>query len=169
MTKASFLNQSIGQIGYVVENVEETVKKYYERCGIGAWHFYTYAPPLLTFQNYHGKPIYYSARLALGYFGKTRIELIQNMEGHTIYTDFINNHGYGVQHLGIYVSDMREALRDASEAGFSVLMEGGGFGLDGDGHFAYMDTEKDLGVSYELIQRPKRRHEPDMIYPANAG
>jgi hypothetical protein len=165
MAKASFLNRSIGQIGYVVKNVEETVKEYHEKFGIGNWHFYTYAPPLLKFQNYRGKPIYYKARIALGYFGETRIELIQNVEGHTIYTDFINNHGYGVQHLGIYVPDMQEALRDAAEAGFSVVMEGGGFGLDGDGRFAYLDTEKDFGISYELIERPKRRHEPDMIYP----
>jgi catechol 2,3-dioxygenase-like lactoylglutathione lyase family enzyme len=167
MAQASFLTRSIGQIGYVVENAEETVKRYYEKFGIGNWHFYTYAPPLLKFQNYYGKPIYYNARIALGYFGETRIELIQNVEGRTIYTDFIEAHGYGVQHLGIYVPDMREALRDAAAAGYSVVMEGGGFGLDGDGHFAYLDTEKDCGITYELIQRPKRRYEPDMIYPKN--
>jgi catechol 2,3-dioxygenase-like lactoylglutathione lyase family enzyme len=165
MFHASFLNRSVGQIGYVVENVEETVKRYYEKFGIGNWHFYTYAPPLLKFQNYHGKPITYNTRIALGYFGDTRIELIQNVEGKTIYTDFIEAHGYGVQHLGIYVPDMREALKDAAAAGYSVLMEGGGFGLDGDGHFVYLDTEKDCGITFELIQRPKRRHEPDMIYP----
>ncbi|QQO09445.1 VOC family protein [Breznakiella homolactica] len=165
MKQAHFLNRSIGQIGYVVEDVEQTVRQYHERFGIGGWHFYTYAPPLLKFQNYRGKPIVYSARIALGYFGDTRIELIQNLEGRTIYTDFIEEHGYGVQHLGIYVPDMQEALEDAGAAGFSVVMEGGGFGLDGDGHFAYLDTEKQFGTTYELIQRPKRRHEPEMVYP----
>ena len=166
MIHATFLNRSVGQIGYVVEDVEATAKNYYERFGMGPWLFYTYAPPLLKFQRYYGKDIYYKARIALGYFGNSRIELIQNIEGQTVYTDFIKEHGYGVQHLGIYVDDMREALKDAEAAGYSVIMEGGGFGLDGDGHFAYLDTEKTCSITFELIQRPKRRYEPEMIYPA---
>ena len=166
MNHATFLNRSIGQIGYVVKDVEETVRNYYEKFGIGGWHFYTYAPPLLKFQNYYGKPVYHKFRIALGYFGNTRIELIQNLEGQTIYGDFIKEHGYGVQHLGIYVEDMQEALKDAAAAGYSVIMDGGGFGLDGDGHFAYLDTEKTCAVTFELIQRPKRRQEPEMVYPA---
>ena len=166
MGHASFLNRSIGQIGYVVEDVEAMVRNYYEKFRIGSWYFYTYMPPLLKFQNYYGKPIYYKTRIALGYFGETRVELIQNMEGHTIYSDFINEHGYGVQHLGIYVENMKDALKDAAAAGYSVVMEGGGFGLDGDGHFVYLDTEETCGITYELIQRPKRRYEPEMIYPA---
>ena len=165
MNKASFLNRSIGQIGYVVEDVEAAARNYYEKFGIGSWHFYTYGPPLLKFQHYYGKPALYKIRLALGYFGDTRVELIQNLEGRTVYSDFVEEHGYGVQHLGIYVEDMQEALKDAASAGFSVIMDGGGFGPDGDGHFAYLDTEKMCGTTYELIQRPKRRHEPEMIYP----
>ncbi|WP_432962471.1 VOC family protein [Treponema sp. OMZ 840] len=164
--QADFLNRSIGQIGYVVENVDETVKNYYEKFGIGGWNIYTYGAPLLKFMNYKNKPIMYKAKVALTYFGQTRIELIQNLEGHTIYTDFIEKHGYGVQHLGIYVEDIQKALKDAAAAGFSVVMEGGGFGLDGDGHFAYLDTEEVYGITYELIQRPLRRHEPESVFPA---
>ena len=165
MLQASFLNRSVGQIGFVVEDLENMVRNYYDRFGIGSWYFYTYAPPLLKFQKYYGKSVYFKFRLALSNLGNTRIELIQNMEGQTIYSDFIKEHGYGVQHLGIYVDDMQEALKEAVAAGYSVIMEGGGFGLDGDGHFAYLDTEKTCGTTFELIQRPKRRHEPEMIYP----
>ena len=166
MMQADFLNQSIGQIGYVVENVDATIKAYYEKFGMGGWHIYTYGPPLLKFMNYKNKPITYRARIALGYFGNTRIELIQNLEGHTIYTDFIKKHGYGVQHLGIYVKDIQKALKNAFDAGFSIIMEGCGFGLDNDGHFAYLDTEDVCGITYELIQRPLRRHEPEAIFPS---
>ena len=163
--KASFLDLSIGQIGYVVQDVDAAVKAYYEKFGIGDWKLYTYGAPLLSFMNYRGKPIRYKARIALSYFGKTRIELIQNLEGKTIYTDFIEKHGYGVQHLGIYVADIQKELTAARKAGFSVVMEGGGFGLDGDGHFAYLDTEEVYGITYELIQRPLRRHEPEAVFP----
>ncbi len=163
---ADFLNYSIGQIGYVVEDLYKTVKNYHENFGVGNWQIYTYGPPLLKFMNYMGKPVRYKSRIALSYFGNTRIEIIQNLEGKTVYSDFIEKHGYGIQHLGIYVEDIKEEIRKAEEAGFSVLMEGGGFGPDGDGHFAYLDTEKDHGITFELIQRPLRRYEPEDIYPA---
>lgn len=163
--KLDFLDLSIGQLGYVVEDVDKIVAEYYNQFGIGGWKFYTYGDPLLTFMNYRGKPIQYKAKIGLSYFGKTRIELIQPLEGRTIYSDFIEKHGYGLQHLGIYVTDIKKEIAKAEACGISVVMEGGGFGLDGDGHFAYLDTEDRFGITYELIQRPLRRHEPEYIFP----
>jgi len=104
-------------------------------------------------------------RIGLSYIGSMRIELIQPLEGESIYADFIKKHGYGVHHFGIVVEDMSEALRQASEAGYQVIMDGSGFGLEGDGHYAYLDTEVSLGVTLELISRPEKRVEPEMIYP----
>ena len=169
MLPLRFLDKKVDQLGFVVEDVDKTVKSYYASFGIGDWKIYTYGKPLLSFMRYHGKPFEYKARIALSYLGETRIELIQNLEGRTIYTEFVENHGYGLQHLGIYVADIETALREARSAGFSTLMEGGGFGLDGDGHFAYLDTEYLFGITYELIQRPLRRHEPEAIYPSSVG
>lgn len=163
--RLAILDSSIGQLGFVVENVDSMIQAYYENFGIGDWKIYTYGPQLLSFMTYKGKPTSYSSRIALGYFGSTRIELIQPIEGHTVYTDFIEEHGYGLQHLGIYVQDIQGSLAIVKKNGIEVIMEGGGFGLDGDGHFAYLDTEKRYGICYELIQRPLRRHEPDCVYP----
>lgn len=160
-----FLNFSVGQLGFVVKNVESSVRNYHEQFGIGGWSFYTYGAPLLKFMNYHGKPTNYKSRIALSYFGKTRIELIQPLEGKTIYTDFIAKHGYGLQHLGIYVTDIKETIAKANKEGIHVIMDGGGFGLDGDGYYAYLDTEEKYSICYELIQRPLRRHEPDSVFP----
>lgn len=165
MIQPSFLHKSIGQIGYVVEDVEKIIKNYYEKFGIDGWKIYTYGPNILSFMHYRGKPTQYKSRIALGYFGDTRIELIQPLEGHTIYTDYIAAHGYGVQHLGIYVQNIQEAITEAEEAGISVVMDGGGFGLDGDGYYAYLDTEEKYGITYELIQRPAKRREPEAIFP----
>ncbi len=165
MTRLTFLDKKVDQIGYVVESVDEAVRRYHEAFGIGDWKIYTYGPPLLTYMTRNGKPFSYSARIALSYFGESRIELIQNLEGDTVYEEFARKHGYGVHHLGIYVADIQAALEEARLAGIAVTMEGAGFGLDGDGHFAYLDTDDLFGTTYELIQRPKRRHEPEAIYP----
>lgn len=161
-----FLNYSIGQLGYVVEDVDWTIKQYYETFGIKNWSVYIYGDPLLKFMIYREKNIQYKSKIALSYFGDTRIEIIQPLEGYTIYNEFIERHGYGLQHLGIYVNDINYELEKVKSAGIGVIMEGGGFGLDDDGHFVYLDTEDQFGITYELIQRPKRRHNPLYVYPS---
>ena len=166
MPKLSFLNKKIDQLGFVVRSIDESVRDYYEHFGIGDWKIYTYGPPLLSYMTRNGVPFTYKSRIALSYFGETRIELIQNLEGDTVYSEFTSRHGYGLHHLGIYVPDIKAALEEARSAGLRVTMEGAGFGLDGDGHFAYLDTDEQFSTTYELIQRPRRRHEPEAVYPA---
>ena len=160
-----FLDNGIGQIAFVVEDLDQTVEMYYRTFGIESWHFYTYGAPLVKKMSYYGKPVEYKMRVALSYFGPMRIELIEMVEGPTVYADFVKEHGYGVQHLGVLVEDMAVALAQAEEAGCQMIMDGSGFGPDGDGHYAYLDTEKAYGVTIELIQRPARRHPPEKIYP----
>ena len=164
--KLPFLKNGAAQIAMVVKDLDKTVKQYYELFGIAPWHFYTYEKPLVKQMSYHGQPATHSFRIALSYFGTTRIELIEVKQGDSVYKDFIEKHGYGVQHLGFLVEDMQQALEQASEAGLEMIQDGSGFGLEGDGHYAYLDTEDLLGVTIELIERPKGRHQPEKIYPA---
>ncbi|MGI6433276.1 MAG: VOC family protein [Sphaerochaetaceae bacterium] len=160
-----FLQQGVDQIGYVVKSVEETAKQYYQLFGIGDWHFYTYGKPLLSVMKRYGEPTEYKMYIALSYFGSMRIELIEHLEGDTVYLDFIKKHGYGVQHLGFLVDDMASSLDLVRQANISITMEGGGHGPDNDGYFAYLDTEDLVGTTIELIERPQRRHPPQKVYP----
>ncbi len=159
----SFLNQGIAQIGIIVPNLEEAVESYWQLFGIGDWHFYTYGKPLVQKMTYQGKTTEYKMRVALSYFGTMRIELIEMVEGDTIYADFVKEHGYGLHHLGILVENMESALAEAETAGIKMIMDGEGFGRDGDGHYAYLDTEDKIGVTLELIERPKRRMTPEKV------
>jgi len=151
------------QIGFLVEDLEACIHSYNNQFGISGWQVYTYGPDNLNRMIYRGKNTAYSIHIGLNYIGATRIELIQPLEGLTIFTEFIEKHGYGQHHLGIYVNNIKEAITEAEAAGFIVIMEGGGHGLDGDGFFAYLNTEETLGTTYELIERPVRRRMPDMI------
>jgi catechol 2,3-dioxygenase-like lactoylglutathione lyase family enzyme len=163
-----FLKQGVAQIALVVKDLDKTVEAYWNLFGIGPWHFYTYAPPILKQMSYHGCPTEYSMRIALANIGPLRIELIEPGEGDTVYADHVRAHGYGVQHLGLLVPDMQAALEQARAAGWDMTQDGSGFGLDGDGHYAYLDTEEVLGVTLELIERPKGRLQPEKVYPPQA-
>ena len=160
-----FLSNGVAQVAMIVKDIDRAVMYYEKVFGIGPWHFYTYQKPLVKEMSYKGKPADHSNRLALSYFGDLRVELIEVQHGDSIYQDFIDKHGYGIQHLGVLVENMEEALALAAEAGIEMVQDGSGFGPDGDGHYAYLDTEDDIGFTIELIERPKRRHPPEKIYP----
>lgn len=162
---AKYAQQGMTQIAILVEDLEHSVCRYQKLFGIEPWHFYTYKKPLLKFATYHGRPASYAMRIALSYFGPTRLELIQPLYGDSVYADFVKEHGYGVHHVGLLVPNMKEALQEAQKEGLEMIMDGGGFGLDGDGHYAYLDTYSDLGVTIEFIERPKRRIAPEKILP----
>jgi catechol 2,3-dioxygenase-like lactoylglutathione lyase family enzyme len=163
-----FLDDGVTQVAIIVPDLDAAVEAYWSLFGIGPWHIYTYGRPLVKEMTYYGEPGDYQMRVALSYLGPTRIELIEIMEGDTVYADFVEEHGYGVHHFGVLVEDMQEALRRAEAAGLSMIMDGAGFGEDGDGHYAYLDTEERIGVTVELIERPQGRIPPERIYPPQA-
>lgn len=160
-----FLRNGVAQVCLIVEDLDEAMENYWKLFGIGPWHVYTYGKPLVKKMTYHGKPSEYRMRIALSYIGPLRIELIEPLEGDTVYRDFVEEHGYGVHHFGVLVEDMEAAIAQAEACGLAMTQDGSGFGLDGDGHYAYLDTEDKIGVTIELIERPKDRVPPERIYP----
>jgi len=163
--KKKFPLPDVAQICIIVPDLDKAVETYWERFAIGPWHFYTYGKPLVKRMTRHGKPYDYRMKVALSYIGNMRIELIEPLEGDTVYSEFVEQHGYGVHHLGVLTKDMDTALKDAEECGLTMTQDGAGFGPDDDGHYAYLDTEHLLGTTIELIERPKRRNPPEKIYP----
>jgi len=155
----------LAQVCIVVPDLDKAVKNFYHLFGIGPWHYYTYGKPLVKRMTRKGEPTEYKMKVALSYFGKMRLELIEPLEGDTVYSEFVEQHGYGVHHLGILTNDMEASVAKAVEAGIEMTMDGAGFGPDDDGHYAYLDTEDLIGTTLELIERPKRRNPPDKIYP----
>jgi catechol 2,3-dioxygenase-like lactoylglutathione lyase family enzyme len=163
--EVSFPINEVAQICVIVPDLDRAVENYWKIFGVGPWHFYTYGKPLVKEMTRHGKPAEYKMRVALSHIGSLRIELIEPLEGDTVYSEFVEKHGYGIHHLGVLTDNMAEALERAGRAGFEMTQDGAGFGPDGDGHYAYIDTEDAIGTTIELIERPKRRKPPERVYP----
>jgi hypothetical protein len=94
------------------------------------------------------------------------MELIQYLSGETIHGDFFNSGRVGVEHVGIYVSNLQEALKPYIENGIGILQSAEGMGLKGDGCYAYLDTESIMGTILELIQSSSQPVPPESVYPA---
>ena len=65
--------------------------------------------------------------------------------------------------MGI-LTEIQQSITDVKEAGIAMTMDGAGFGPDDDGHYAYLNTEPLIRTTFELIERPKRRNQPEKIY-----
>ena len=163
--QAPFPIENIAQVCVIVPDLDRAVENYWKVFGIGPWKFYTYGKPLVKRMTRRGEPCEYKMRVALANVGAMRIELIEPLEGDTVYREFVEKHGYGVHHVGVLIENMDEALARAGKAELEMTQDGAGFGPDDDGHYAYLDTEALIGTTVELIERPKRRSPPEKTYP----
>lgn len=160
----SLFGEGVWQVAQVVPDLESAIDGYRRNFGVGPWTVYTYKRPFVKEMTYRGQPGNFESRLALARVGPMQLELIQPLKGPSIYLDFVEEHGYGLHHIAVLVDDLDAGVATAEDAGFEVLMDGRGYGVDGDGGFAYLDTEAAIGVILELVELPARRAEPEAVY-----
>lgn len=166
---SKFRLKSINQIGFVVPDLDRAMEAYWHRFGIGPWRIYSYGSPLVKGTTYRGQQEDYHIRIALAEVNGLVIELIQHLDGNTVHKEFLERAGKGVQHLGLFVENLDLAVKEMQQAGFKVVQAGCGYGARGDGAYAYVDTEEELGVMYELIQLPAERVPPEGVYPSETA
>ncbi len=159
-----FAGRAVGQIGILARDLEAAARRHSALGRSGPWRCYTYGPELLSEQVYRGRPTPFSVRIALNP-QSPQIELLQPLQGPSIYEEWLDKHGEGLHHLAVFVDSLDEAIEGMAGAGYETIQLGRGFGVDGDGGFAYFDTERDLHVVLEAVEVPKRRREPEMTIP----
>jgi len=161
---AALGGRPVVQVGIVVSDLDRALAAYTRLWRVGPWRCFTYGPHLLSDQTYRGGPGRYSMRIALAGHGP-QLELIGPVDGPSIYEDWLEDRGEGLHHVAVTVESLAETIAAMQAAGYGVLQSGRGFGPDGDGGFAYFDTERDLGVVVEAIEEAARLREPERIYP----
>ncbi|MBU6280125.1 MAG: VOC family protein, partial [Actinomycetales bacterium] len=152
----------IGQIGILVPDLAPAIRQWSAVMGSENWLVFTYDSEALPNMTYRGRPGAFAMRVAL--LGRDpQIELIESLRGPNIYDDWLADHGYGTHHLGFYVESITATMKSLGDLGIAVLQSGMGYGLNGDGGFAYLDTEDVLGVILEAIEIPSVRRPSEPI------
>jgi len=155
---------SIVQVGIVVPDLEQGVRRWSDALGLGPWIGFHFSPDTVQDFTYRGQPADYSIDIALTGAGP-QVELIEVHGEHSLYHEWTDVHGYGIQHLGLRVEDMAPVKDEMLAAGYELIQSGHGYGANGDGEFAYFDTIADFGTIFELIQVPAERRTPDFTWP----
>jgi len=136
------------QIGIVVKSIDETLKYYKEKFGMGSFEIRQVDYPTAS---YYGKVEGYRGKRAFFHLGPIQIELIELVDGKTIHESFLREKGEGVHHVGFRVADLDRAMELAKSQGFQITQH---FRREDGSGFAYLDSDKAGGVIFEMIVYP---------------
>lgn len=153
----------LSQVAFVVEDIEDGMDRFGGLLGIGPWEIHRFEPPALTDRTFRGEDGEFSMVLALTQLGDTMIELIEPLEGPSIYTEHLEEHGEGLHHVACFAFEDPHAVVDEFEdAGMPVLQSGNYDGVE----FWYFDTADELnGAIFETAANVDSIPEPDATYP----
>jgi len=140
----------ITQFAFVARDARP-VSAFWKKLGFPEMSF---TNPVLRDLEYRGKSTHYQQELGWQRHGSVPFEWCVPLKGvPSVYQEFLDKHGEGLQHIGLNVPDMDKALAEWKALGFQVSQAGawGERGKPGSGRFAYMDTDSIGGVTVELL------------------
>ena len=142
-------NLKIGQLGYVYQDIEKQAKVMENLYGVSKFIVFD---PVDVKVNYRGVDKTIRMRGGFGTMYDTQIELLQPVEGESIYNEFLNQGKEGFHHICYTVDNMQAVINEYKEANINVIQSGKLMG----GSYAYMDTEETLGMIVEFAQQGRR-------------
>lgn len=144
----------IRQLGFVVRDIESSMKRLTQMQGFGPW---------LYRKNVISNDFYYMGRkqdsitinAAFTMSGPMQIELIeQRCETPSTYRDFLSSRGEGLQHWAIWAEDYDDAVNHYAALGLLKTQEGG----NAAGRFSYFsDTDSSQPIMEVLELTESRR------------
>jgi len=145
-TKALFSN--IIQIGIVVSDVNRAIEGYRDLLHIKKWNINHVDTAIGKGGNFfkNGKRIQAKAKIAWVNFGNLELELIEPQDQHSLYSDFLREHGPGIHHVMLGTSDYGTCLDHMHSQNIATI---GGGELQGT-RFQMFDTQELLGIICEI-------------------
>lgn len=139
------------QVGVVVADIEQTIRELDELFGIGPFRVVDCPPPGREEQQfYYGELARFHTRQAFCDLESIELELIQPLDGPTIWRDFLAEHGPGIHHIRFNIPDEKALTKYLAGQGIGKTQEGAGI-RDGS-YWANYDTQKRLGFVIEILQ-----------------
>jgi hypothetical protein len=134
----------VDQVGIIVADLEASMDAYARTIGATFQVFEVDH----TNSAFSGSSPRYRTRFGIALAGLITIELIQPAAGVTLHSEFLEKHGPGIHHLGVYVENLEEASRGLGHLGYRTLLKGH---INELGRFAYFDAG-DLHCVVEVLE-----------------
>lgn len=139
------------QIGVVVADLDKSIQALTEVFGIGPFRSIEWPPPDRTDikRHYYGEPGEFTARMAFTELGPVELELIQPLEGESIWADFLRGQGGGIHHIRFNVPDLRPVIEYLDGQGIQAAQTGSG--LRPGTNWANFDSASMVGFVIEAM------------------
>lgn len=156
---------AISQVALVTKDLRKTIEMYYKMLGWGPWNVNVFEPPRHHHTMLHGKPVHFTMTCAETRVGPIEFEVIEPLEGPSIYKEFLEEKGEGLHHMACVrtSANIDETLAKLKDMGADILMEG----MVGDSiRYYYLDTEPMLKMIFEAVRGGHSiAVKPDWTYP----
>lgn len=158
-------NSPFKQTAFVVRDLEASAAAFWTHFRMGPWTGWTITPEMVRDAHYRGRHARFSFRHALAWRDGVQFELVQPLEGESLFSEHLNARGEGLHHIGMYVTDIDTACAEMEARGFRAVQGAAGFGAEGDGQFCYFETDDPICSIVELVQPPATRRPPTFSFP----
>ena len=116
--------KGITQIGIAVNDVELVARNYWDILGIGPWTVLDFETPLAYDRKYRGESVSGRERIAVAQAGNVELELAQAVDGPSVFRDWIQRHGEGLNHVNFLVEDFDRDYAALAGDGFPCIESG---------------------------------------------
>jgi|SRR5919107_478648 methylmalonyl-CoA/ethylmalonyl-CoA epimerase len=141
------------QIGIVVRDLDATVRRYVDDYGIGPWQVHEFDPEDAEDLHEYGQPAGRSGcgaftRFFIATVGRVMWELIEPLDGESVWARFLAEKGEGVHHIAVATPNFDDAVAEQARRGDDLVLSGTFSGVK----LAYLPSDHDLGVTIEIFE-----------------
>ena len=145
-----FKNLKVEQLGFVYKDIEKQAKIFEKLFNMPK---FAILPEATQVVKYRGKDSKVNTKLAFSRQFNTQIELIQHIEGESIYKEFLDQGREGHHHISLFIEDIDSYIEYFEKRGIEMIYSGS----IGKQFWAYFDTEDSLGMLLEVQETRKRK------------
>ena len=154
------------QLGQVVKDIDKQMEVLCRDFGFSSFDVHRFDSNKIHGSEVWGKPSSHSYLSAACWKGDIQFEIMQPLEGSSIYSEFMEKHkGEGLQHFKIIYSDAQAKVAELKNKGYRVMQSGE---IGNDVFYAIDSENQTLGVTIE-IGNNATLPTPDRTYPPEAA
>jgi methylmalonyl-CoA/ethylmalonyl-CoA epimerase len=150
MFASSLPDKRFFQICVIVDDIERYAENYRTILGFEPGEVQITHDHQHTHATYHSKAMNARAKIVHWMLGDVAFELLQPIDPGSVWMDHLNKHGSSLHHVALQVPRTAPATAFFADKGYAVTQQG--LFSERTGMYAYLDTEKDLGVTFELLE-----------------
>ena len=141
------------QICLVARDLQETMERMV-KLGIGPWALESLGPANVTGARYRGEDHSFTCRRAYTPSGNLMWEIVEPVDGTSIFHDFLERRGEGVHHLGFSIpaGTYQATVEEFARRGFALVQSGRVW--DGRLGYAFVSVGPEEPFYFEIWDRP---------------